>query len=142
MTASPHLAGIDPGYNLGVALVSSDGALLEAHVLAGDDLEGMVTLARRAGQVALGDGTGSARAAAALAAAGVAYVVVDETGTSLEARTLYFQRNPARGLLRLLPAGLRLPPAPSDAYAAWAIALRLLGSGQARPGPGPAQTDR
>jgi len=142
VTAPPHLAGIDPGYNLGIALVSADGALLEDHVLAGDDLEGMIALARRAGQVALGDGTGSARAAAALTAAGVTYMVVDETGTSLEARTLYFQRNPARGLLRLLPAGLRLPPAPSDAYAAWAIALRLLHATRARPGAGPAQADR
>ena len=134
MNAPAALAGIDPGRNLGVALVSADGALLEAHVLTPDELDRLVALARRAPRVAVGDGTGSAHVAAALASAGVEFVVVDETGTSLEARTLYFERNPARGLLRLLPTGLRLPPVPTDAYAAWAIALRALRAADRAPG--------
>ena len=137
MNAPAALAGIDPGRNLGVALVSADGALLEAYVLAPGDLERLVALARRARGVALGDGTGSAHVATALSRAGVEFVVVDERGTSLEARTLYFQRNPARGLLRLLPKGLRLPPAPADAYAAWAIALRVLRAGHPEPSAPP-----
>lgn len=139
MNATVALAGIDPGRNLGVALVSADGALLEAHVLTPGDLDRLVALARRANRVALGDGTGSAHVATALASAGIQFVVVDESGTSLEARALYFERNPARGLLRLLPAGLRLPPVPTDAYAAWAIALRVLHAGQPTPGAPPGQ---
>lgn len=51
--------------------------------------------------------------------------LVDEHGTTLEARKLYFERNPPRGWRKWAPRGLLTPPEPIDAYAAWAMLLRL-----------------
>lgn len=51
--------------------------------------------------------------------------LVDEHGTTLEARKLYFERNPPKGWRKWVPRGLLTPPEPIDAYAAWAMLLRL-----------------
>ena len=45
-------------------------------------------------------------------------VIVDETNTTLDARRRYYDENPPKGLLRLLPRGLLVPSAPLDGYAA------------------------
>lgn len=76
----------------------------------------------------LGNGTGSKQVKKKLQQRGLDLVVVDETGTTLEARQLYFIDNPPKGFLFLLPQGLRLPPKYLDDYAAYAIALRYLKS--------------
>ena len=47
--------------------------------------------------------------------------IIDEKNTSMAARKKYFVAHPPRGLLRLLPAGLRVPPRPVDDYAAVVI---------------------
>ena len=74
----------------------------------------------------MGDGTGSEAVVALLERRGLAPEMVPEAGTSLEARALYFQANEPRGLARLVPVGLRVPPGLIDDYAAYAIALRWL----------------
>ena len=51
-------------------------------------------------------------------------VSVDERGTTLEARDLYWRLHRPAWWQRLLPRGLRVPPRPLDDLAAWAIALR------------------
>ncbi len=118
------LVALDPGKNLGVAFVTADGRLerglvIEPHALADLDLPAGAT-------VLVGDGTGSAAIVAALAERGVTALLVEETGTSLEGRELYFAANPPRGLRRLVPRGLLSPPTLVDDYAAYAIALRWL----------------
>jgi RNase H-fold protein (predicted Holliday junction resolvase) len=50
--------------------------------------------------------------------------LVNERDTTLAARQKYFEENPPKGLLRLLPAGLRFPPRPLDDYAAWLIGVK------------------
>ncbi|MCS6942517.1 MAG: pre-16S rRNA-processing nuclease YqgF [Geminocystis sp.] len=40
--------------------------------------------------------------------------LVDETNTTLEARSRYWQMYPPGGLVRLIPPGLRIPPRPID----------------------------
>ena len=41
-------------------------------------------------------------------------VTVDERNSSLEARDRYWQMYPPRGLTRLIPSGMRIPPRPVD----------------------------
>ena len=45
----------------------------------------------------------------------------DEYGTTLKARELYWRLHPPKGLWRLIPATLRIPPRDIDDLAAWAI---------------------
>lgn len=77
-------------------------------------------------ELLVGDGTGHKEVIAALARLGRTARLVPETGTTLEARELYFAANPPRGIARLLPLGLRSPTIEIDGYAAYAIALRWL----------------
>ncbi|MDK2871333.1 MAG: hypothetical protein PWQ16_685 [bacterium] len=53
---------------------------------------------------------------------------VDEMDTTIKARDLYFSEFPPRGLLNLLPKGLRLPRRPIDDFAAVIIGRRFLES--------------
>jgi len=79
-------------------------------------------------EVAMGDSTGAEQTHAQLAQAGIDMPVttVSEELTSRLARERYWEDNPPRGLARLIPLGLRVPPRPVDDYAALIIAERLL----------------
>ncbi len=76
----------------------------------------------------LGDGTGSDIFQQKMREAGLRYSVTSETNTTLDGRALYWQLHPPRGLLRLVPTSLRVPPRPIDDMAAWAIIERARGS--------------
>lgn len=118
------IVALDPGRNIGVAFVGADGSLGFHAVVTAARLE---TLRLPEGaKVLVGDGTGSEVLGKLLRRRGVAYEVVDEWGSSLAARTLYFREHPPRGLQRLLPAGMRTPPELIDDYAAYALALAYL----------------
>ncbi len=118
------VVAFDPGRRVGVAWVAAGGGLLWSAVIAAEDL-GRVAVPVGA-RIVLGDGTGSRALAAALRALGLHAEPVDERGTSEHARVLYWRRHPPRGVARLVPVGLRVPPRPIDDYAAYAIALRAL----------------
>ncbi len=79
-------------------------------------------------EVAMGDCTGAEQTRDKLAQAGIDIPVttVNEELTSRLARQRYWEDNPPRGLARLIPLGLRVPPQPVDDYAALIIAERLL----------------
>jgi len=120
------VVAFDPGRRVGVAWVTAGGGLLWSAVIAAEDL-GRVSVPVGA-RVVLGDGTGSRALATALRAMGLQPEAVDERGTSEHARLLYWRRHPPRGLGRLVPVGLRVPPRAIDDFAAYAIALRALGT--------------
>ncbi|MBP0016345.1 MAG: pre-16S rRNA-processing nuclease YqgF [Cyanobacteria bacterium SBLK] len=53
-------------------------------------------------------------------------IAIDERNSSLEARDRYWQMYPPKGLTRLLPRGMRLPPRPVDDIAAILLVERYL----------------
>ena len=120
------IIALDPGKNIGLALVSFDRVLLDSTIVT---LEQLKTYVFREGlTVVLGDGTGSKGVRAMLDNRGIDYVLVDEEGSSLEARAHYFAAHPATGLWRLLPKSMWPVNEPLDNYAAYVIALRYLDS--------------
>jgi len=128
---------IDPGRaKCGVAVVERGGGVVHREVVATADLERRIValLAIYAPDVlVVGDRTGSGPVARRLRAlpevralGGV--VAVDERDSTLEARRRYFEAVPPRGLWRLVPVGLRVPPVPVDDWAAVVLAERFLSS--------------
>ena len=124
--------GLDPGTDkCGLAVVSRQQGPLYQEVVSLAELPEIVRgiAARFAiGEVAIGDCTGAERTHDQLARAGIDMPVttVSEELTSRLARERYWEENPPRGLARLIPLGLRVPPRPVDDYAALIIAERLL----------------
>jgi hypothetical protein len=120
---------VDPGRRkCGVAVVA-DAAVLARHVVARDGLGDLLRSLGRAfalTEAVAGDRTGAAEVIEEMQRAlpGVPVTPVDEAGTTLEARRLYFAEHPPRGWRRLIPAGLRIPPEPYDDYAAVVLARR------------------
>lgn len=121
MVAPTHwLAGLDPGRSkCGLALADgSQGRVLAAAVLPPPACLERLEQWRRQGleQVVLGNGTQSRHWQQQLAALGLGVLLVDEWGTTLAARERYWTLHPVRGWRRLLPRGLRLPPATSTTW--------------------------
>jgi hypothetical protein len=118
---------IDPGLRVGYAYLNAEGACLlkgiESAEAVGARLQGHSL------PIAVGGGTERHAILGRAAALGVGVTVVNEEGTSLEGRELWRNIHGRRGLRRVLPRGILLPPGPIDDYAAWAIGLRYLGIG-------------
>ncbi len=119
------IIALDPGQNLGIAFVEeATGRLQWCEVIT---LEGLKTLDVPPNSTfVVGDGTGHEKVLQVLKARGLSYTVIDEIGTTLEAKDLYFKAYPPKGLLRFLPKGMWAAPRNLDDYAAYAIALRYL----------------
>ncbi len=128
---SDAVLGVDPGTRkAGYAVVAGTGAGPPLAL----GVEGLDTLLERLRPlvpqygiraVALGRGTNAAAIAALLGCLELPIHLVDERGTTLFARALYFADHPPRGWRRLVPIGLQLPPRPIDDYAALLIARRF-----------------
>ncbi len=124
--------GLDPGTDkCGVALLAGDRSVLYQSVVSPEALPGTIAALQECFEivrVAIGDRTGSAEIARQLTEAGVELPIerTSEAMSSLLARRRYWRDHPPRGLARLIPLGLRIPPRPVDDYAAIIIAERLL----------------
>lgn len=137
--------GIDPGrQKFGWALAGEDGGFvasgivlaenLEDFILKADHfctgfeewlLEGKITGDGKIVKVFCGDGTGHARFVRELAPH-FEVELVKELNTTLEARQLYWEMRPPRGLKRLVPLSLLVPPRCVDDLAAFCILRRAL----------------
>ena len=138
--------GIDPGSSkIGWAWVSQEGDLLVSGIvpqLRFEDLvlavkqgklfllepfrrEGDLSMLRRspAPVVVLGNGTSAKIMQEILKNNGFDPVLVPEYGTTLGARDLYWKIHPPRGLRKLIPLSLQVPPRDVDDLAAWKIVL-------------------
>ncbi|MBI3946551.1 MAG: Holliday junction resolvase RuvX [Armatimonadetes bacterium] len=129
---APLVLAVDPGtHKCGVAVVDAGRGVLARQVVDAADLLDAVRrlLADHpVTHLVVGDRTGSRRARALLAevAGDRPVILVAEHLTSLDARRRYFRENPPRGLRRLVPPGLRVPPGPIDDYVAVILAERYL----------------
>lgn len=134
--------GIDPGrYKIGFALASEEGLLFSAVIPKTAEGEMRRALAegdwlllarwcregsaeklwgRTLEQIYVGDGTSSAEMVSLLADA-PKVSLVDERGSTLEGRARYWRLHPPRGLWRLVPVSLRIPPRDIDDLAAWSL---------------------
>jgi RNase H-fold protein (predicted Holliday junction resolvase) len=131
----PHLVlAIDPGKDkCGVAVVTTGGEIVERHIYASRDLaDALMPLTKKYNitEIVLGNATTSQRMRQQLLSwlPLVRVAMVDESGSTLQARTLYWQANPPRGWRRLAPLSMQVPPEPVDDFAAVVLAQRFLGS--------------
>ena len=130
--AATSVLGLDPGTDkCGVAVLAGDRSVLYRKVVPREALPSTIVALQdrfEIARVAIGDRTGSAGLARQLTEAGIELPIerTSEAMSSLLARRRYWQDNPPRGLARLIPLGLRIPPRPVDDYAAVIIAERLL----------------
>ncbi len=121
---------IDPGREkCGLAVVSDEGDLLRK-ILPPQEVAPFVTdlMARYSTDtVVIGDGThGRAIAETVRGASPARIEFVDESHTTLEARGRYYEENPPRGLLRLIPRGMLFPSKPVDDLVAVILGERYL----------------
>ena len=125
------LAALDPGRSK-CGLVRTDAAqqkLAEALILPAEACRRTLQQWQQTHQlsaVVLGNGTSSQQWWAVLEQLGLPVLLVDEWGTTLAARSRYWQLWPARGWQALLPQGLRLPPGDLDDLAAQILLERWL----------------
>jgi RNase H-fold protein (predicted Holliday junction resolvase) len=132
------LAAVDPGRSK-CGLVLADGAgraLLAAAILPPHEARALITRWRQQGLTALvlGNGTGSAEWRRSLQPLGLTILLVEERGTTLEARRRYWDLDEARRhRCRWLPQGLRLPPRDIDDVVAQLLLERRLGQRLQRP---------
>lgn len=124
------ILGIDPGtVKAGFALLDGNGTVLAQGIEEiGCLLDRIIRLRQELEihEIALGCGTNADGVRKALDRLGLRVTLVDEHGTTLHARRLYFADHPPRGWRRLIPIGMQLPPRPIDDYAAVLIARRYL----------------
>ena len=124
---------IDPGREkTGLAVLRQNGSVIWHGIRCSDVLQDEVAeLLKRYGAsfIVIGSGTSSAKKRKMLQQAfpAVELFTVNEYRTTDEARKLYFKCNPPRGLRRLIPKGMQVPPVPVDDYAAIIIGRKYLG---------------
>ena len=133
MSSEKMILGVDPGRSkTGLALVTGTGELVKTQVALMTDFaeELQVFLADVAiDTIVLGNGTTSQAMTDTLKRLlpGLAINVVEESYSTEEARKLYWELHPPRGLKRLLPLGLQVPPENLDGLAAVVLVRRFIG---------------
>jgi RNase H-fold protein (predicted Holliday junction resolvase) len=125
-----RIIGIDPGSaKCGYAVIGADGARLALEVIALSDLPQRLELdanESRVEAICIGHATNSSSVQELCRSRwpAIPVAIVDETNTTFEARRRYYEENPPKGLLRLLPRGLLVPDVALDGYAALLIIER------------------
>ncbi len=125
------IAGLDPGRSK-CGLVLADRLAQQIHQAA--ILSPPKTLAwlrhwhsQGLGTLVIGNGTGSKPWLSRLDDLDLTLELVDERGTTLAARQRYWELFPPRGMAKLIPMGLRMPPRDLDDLAAQLLLERQLG---------------
>ena len=124
--------GIDPGRSkTGLALVDGVGKIIKLHIAESQNIDNEIVEFIKNScpvQIVLGNGTNSRNIYEVVQRVlpDVKVTVVEESHSTEEARTLYWQENPPKGLKKLIPLGLLVPPVPLDAYAAVILVRRFL----------------
>ena len=124
--------GIDPGRSkTGLALVDEARKIVKLRIAESQNIDNEIVEFIKNScpvQIVLGNGTNSRNIGEAVKRVlpDVMVAVVEEAHSTEEARTLYWQENPPKGLKKLIPLGMLVPPVPLDAYAAVILVRRFL----------------
>ena len=124
--------GVDPGRSkTGLALVNGAGKIVKLHIAESQNIDNEIVEFIKNScpvQIVLGNGTNSRNIGESVKRVlnDVMVTVVEEAHSTEEARTLYWQENPPKGLKKLIPLGMLVPPVPLDAYAAVILVRRFL----------------
>ena len=124
--------GIDPGRSkTGLALVDGAGKIVKLHIAESQNIDNEIVEFIKNScpvHIVLGNGTNSRNIGESVRRVlnDVMVTVVEEAHSTEEARTLYWQENPPKGLKKLIPLGMLVPPVPLDAYAAVILVRRFL----------------
>ena len=124
--------GIDPGRSkTGLALVNGAGKIVKLHIAESQNIDNEIVEFIKNScpvHIVLGNGTNSRNIGEAVKRVlnDVMVAVVEEAHSTEEARALYWQENPPKGLKKLIPLGMLVPPVPLDAYAAVILVRRFL----------------
>ena len=128
--AGRRVIGIDPGRaKCGYAVVTESGERLALEVIPITELERRMAEDVSQSSIAMiciGHATNSREVERLCSQRwpDIPRTTVDETNTSLEARSRYFDEHPPKGLMRLIPRGLLTPKGAMDGYAALIIVER------------------
>ena len=132
MIMTKFYLGIDPGRSkTGLALVNGAGEIVKLHIAESRNIDNEIVEFIKNScpvHIVLGNGTNSSNIGEAVKRVlpDVMVAVVEEAHSTEEARTLYWQENPPKGLKKLIPLGMLVPPVPLDAYAAVILVRRFL----------------
>lgn len=124
--------GVDPGRSkTGLALVDGAGKIVKLHIAESQNIDNEIVEFIKNScpvQIVLGNGTNSMNIGESVKRVlnDVMVTVVEEAHSTEEARALYWQENPPKGLKKLIPLGMLVPPVPLDAYAAVILVRRFL----------------
>lgn len=130
------VAAVDPGRDkCGFAVLDSEGKILYQKVVDTASLEKAVENAKSQfgfDLLLLGNGTTSKNAKERLCKAfpELSIMVVDEYRTTEMAKKEYWKANPPRGLKKLIPLGMQVPPVPVDDFVAVILARRYICGGK------------
>lgn len=136
---SQYIIAIDPGREkCGLAVVeSNEDAVLQRVVETTELVSCVRQLAEQYATltVILGDGTAHKQAETELRGVQVGdkllnVELIDEKHSTEEARHLYWKYNPPKGMKRLIPVSMQVPPEPVDGYVAIILAHRYLRGGR------------
>ena len=125
------ILGIDPGRDkCGVAIMDNQQRIAYHQII--DSQNAIATIQKLAREFAIdlivmGDGTTSKIWQQQIESiATMPIVTIDETNSTLEARDRYWIMYPPKGLQRIIPQGLRVPPRPVDDLVAILLIERYL----------------
>ena len=125
------ILGLDPGRDkCGVAVMNNEQKVLYHQII--DSQNAIATIQKLAREFAIdlivmGDGTTSKIWQQQIESiATMPIVTIDETNSTLEARDRYWIMYPPKGLQRIIPQGLRVPPRPVDDLVAILLIERYL----------------
>lgn len=126
------IIAIDPGREkCGIAVVEKTSGVLYQKVI---ETKELITIVKelcekyQAFTIIMGNGTSSDKAKrnieTAMAEKKIELKLIDEYRTTDAAKIRYWQANPPRGLKKLIPTTMQVPPVPVDDYVAVILAER------------------
>ena len=130
------IISIDPGRRkCGLVVIGRDLEILEKKVITTAELcpvLGEYIEKYRPDRVLMGSGTHARKLVKEVkgVTGKIPVTLVDERNSTEKGKEKYLADHPARGLLKLVPRGMRLPPEPYDDYAALVLVEQYLAENQ------------